>query len=111
MDKIALIAEVSSLRAKLQKVLEEEQVLHGMILSLSARVEIQAEMLGRSAEARGHTAERVQELEAALAPFAAVLANGWDDGRLAGESPYPVPMAALRQAAKVLAGTNYKKAA
>lgn len=112
MDKAELLGELALLRRKLEAAVAEEERLNDMILSLSERVNVQAEMLGRAAEGRGATAERVKELEDALAPLAALVANGWDAAkRLPDHAVYPVPMAVIRQAAKVLAGTNLNKAA
>lgn len=113
MDKVKLIAELQELRSKFEaavkKAEEEQQILQGMVSSLCTRIAIQSELLGRSAEARGATYERVKELEDALAPFAALLANGWDQASgLPSDAVYPVSLADLRRAAKVLAGTNYQ---
>lgn len=87
----------------------ERDYLQSLVEGLSARVAAQAEMLGRSAEQRGETVERVKELEAALAPFAAILANGWDVGDLPATAMYPVSMGDLRRAARTLAGTQEKE--
>jgi hypothetical protein len=87
----------------------ERDYLQSLIEGLATRVAAQAEMLGRSAERRGETAERVKELERALAPFAAILANGWDDGSLPATARYPVRMGDLRWAARALAGTQDKE--
>lgn len=84
----------------------ERDVLRGLVESLSVRVAVQSEMLGRSAEHRGESAERVKELEGALGAFAALLAGGWDDGSLVPTAMYPVMMGDLRRAARVLAGTG-----
>jgi hypothetical protein len=112
MDKAELLGELALLRRKLEAAVAEEERLHDMIRSLSEQVNVQAEMLGRAAEVRGVSADRVRELEDALAPLAALLANGWDAAkRLPDTAVYPVPMAVIRQAAKVLAGTSHNKAA
>jgi hypothetical protein len=84
----------------------ERDLLRQLVDSLSVRVAVQAEMLGRSAEHRCDSAGRIKELETALAPFAAVFATGWDDGSLLPTAWYPVRMGDLRQAARVLAGTH-----
>lgn len=98
MDKTNLLWELAALRDELAR-------KTALIDSLTVRVAAQAEMLGRVAEGRGETAGRVKELEAALMPFAEILANGWDRGELKADAPYPVQMGDLRRAARVLAGT------
>lgn len=92
--------------ARIAELERECGTLRQLVASLTARVAAQAEMLGRSAEHRGASAERVRQLETALAPFAAVLATGWDSGELPSDAIYPVPMGDIRQAARALAGTD-----
>lgn len=99
MDKTKLLWELGRLRDELGRA-------NSLIDSLSVRVAVQAEMLGRSAEHRGESAGRIRELETALAPFAAVLLNGWDTGELPADAPYPVRMGDLRMAARALAGVR-----
>ncbi len=43
-------------------------------------------------------------MEGSLAPFAELLANGWDRGELPADAMYPVRMGDLRAAARALAG-------
>ncbi len=75
-----------------------------LVRSLMTRVAAQSELLSRERLRRGDGARRVEELEAALAPFAGVLASGWDSGELPADAIYPVRMGDLRQAARALAG-------
>jgi hypothetical protein len=87
----------------------ERDQLRRLVESLALRVAVQSEMLGRAAEHRGASgglASRVRELEVALAPFAAVLADGWDTGELPAGALYPVEMGDLRRAARVHAGMS-----
>lgn len=98
--------EIAALKLQLQESETLRSKLQQMIATLSERIAVQSEMLARAAEYRGNAAGRVKELEEALAPFAAVLVNGWDTGTLPAGAVYPVLMGDLRQAARVLAGTQ-----
>lgn len=99
MDKTRLLWELTRLRDELGRA-------NALIDSLTVRVAAQAEMLGRAAETRGESVGRLKELEAALAPFAAILINGWDTGELPPTASYPVQMGDLRCAARVLSGVR-----
>lgn len=103
--KNELAWKVAGLRGQLAATEAQRDSLKKQVESLLAQVESQGQMLARAAEGRCETAGRVHELEVALAPFAAVLASGWDRGALPATATYPVRMGDLRRAARVHAGT------
>lgn len=109
LQKTRLLWDLASLRDHLTAAHRDIEFLNALCESFAARIAAQSEMLGRSAEHRGESAGRVKELEAALMPFAAILAGGWDDGSLTASAPYPVTMGDLRGAARALAGTTNNK--
>jgi chromosome segregation ATPase len=98
-------AQRDGLAAELAAVTRQRDSLHEFVNSLSVRVREQAELLARAAN-RGPRADRVAELEAALAPFVEILSTGWDTKELPDTAIYPVPMGDLRRANRVLAGLS-----
>lgn len=94
---LRLTGEVDTLSA-------ERDTLAAFVTALCERVAVQAEMLGRAAEHRADSRQRIGELEAAIAPFAEILVTGWDGGTLPATVHYPVQLGHLRRLARVLAG-------
>lgn len=82
---------------------EANRKLREMVCSLAARCHAQSELLAQAAARKQSLPPDAAELAAALAPFAAHLAGGWDRGELPATALYPVRIGDLRRASRLLA--------
>lgn len=101
------LAHATELAGYLDRASADLDTHKAMLLSAMERIGKLSHMVTRLvSQGRHPDAARVAELEAAIAPFAAVLVDGWDRGELPADALYPVPMGDVRRLARAMAGVG-----